>query len=124
MNAIENAAFLAVGRACGFAGFAVFCMVFGLSFDPPFAARIGGLICLGITGILLYSAYRAPLKPYKRTHLWLMLTKDNRPPEGIAQRLVGEALRDCYLWFAKQAAIITGMLFAASIVLQLIGFGR
>ena len=37
MEAIENAAFISIGQACGFAGLAVFCMVFGLMFDPVLA---------------------------------------------------------------------------------------
>ena len=41
MEAIENAAFISVGRACGFVGLAVFCIVFGLMYDPVFAARAG-----------------------------------------------------------------------------------
>ena len=71
MEAIENAAYISVGRACGFAALAIFCLMFGLSFDPPLAARTGGLLCLGLTVILGLYALRARSRPYKRTELWL-----------------------------------------------------
>lgn len=122
MDAIENAAYVSVGRACGFAGLAVFCLMFGLSFEPALAARTGGVVCLAVTLILAFYAYRARTRPYKRTELWLILPKDQRPPAGVAQRLIGEALRETYLWFAKQAAIISVVLLASSLALQMTGF--
>ncbi len=122
MQAIENAAYISIGRACGFAGLAVFCLVFGLSFEPVLAARTGGVVCLGVALILGFRAFRAPLRPYKQTELWLILSKDERPPAELAQRVIGEALRGAYIWFARQAAALAAVLLAVSIVLQLVGF--
>jgi hypothetical protein len=121
MEAIENAAFVSVGRASGFAGLAVFCIMFGLSFEPALSARTGGALCLGLTLILSLYGICARARPYKRTEVWLILPKDERPPAGVAQQLIGEALRDTYLWFARQTAMISVVLLVSSGVLQLIG---
>jgi len=121
MDAIENAAYVSVGRACGFAGLAVFCVMFGLSFEPILAARAGAVLCLGLTVILALYAYYAPARPYKRTELWLILAKDQRPPAEFAQDVIGRTLRDTYAWFAKQTAIITAVLWVVSVVFRLLG---
>lgn len=119
MDQIENAAYVSVGRACGFAGLAVFCLMFGLSFDPALAARIGGAVCLVVTVVLACYAAMAPRRPYKRTEVWLILAKDDRPPADVAQKIIGQTLRQTYLWFARQSAVISLVLLVASLALQL-----
>jgi hypothetical protein len=121
MGAIENAAYISVGRACGFAGLAIFCIIFGMSFDPVFAARIGGGLCVVLALVLAAYAYRAPSRPYKRTELWLILAKEKRPPAVFAQRVIGNALRDTYIWFSRQSALIAIVLLAVSVALQAMG---
>lgn len=118
MDQIENAAYVSVGRACGFAGLGVFCLMFGLSFDPALAARTGGGICLVVTVVLALYAAVAPNRPYKRTEVWLILAKDHRPPAEVAQKLIGGTLRRTYLWFARQTALISVVLLVASVALQ------
>lgn len=118
MDAIENAAFVSVARACGFAGLGVFTLMFGLSFEPALAARTGGALCLMATLFLGFCAYRAPTRPYKRTELWLILAKDERPPAGIAQKVIGTVLRETYIWFAQRAAIISIVLLVAAAALR------
>ena len=76
-------------------------------------------LCGLLAGILAFRALTARTRPYKRTELWLILAKDARPPAGIAQRVIGEALRDTYTWFARQAAIISVVLLMTSVVLQI-----
>ena len=121
MDAIENAASISVGRACGFAGLGIFCVVFGLSFEPVLATRTGAGLCLGLALILSGYAYWAPTRPYKRTELWLILAKDKRPPAAYAQHVIGIALRDTYIWFARQTAIISLVFVAVSVIFQLLG---
>lgn len=121
MDAIENAAYISVGRACGFAGLAVFCLVFGLSYEPILAARTGAIMCLLLAVVLAIYAYRAPQRPYKRTELWLILAKDKRPPSDFAQEVIGRILHDTYLWFAKQAAVVAVVFWGVSLVFQLFG---
>ncbi len=123
MDAIENAAFVSVGRACGFSGLAIFCLMFGFAFDPAFSARVGGGLCLMVSVILAFYAWRARTRPYKRTETWLILAKDSRPPAAVAQQVIGETLRETYTWFARQSAFIAIALLASSMVLQLAGVG-
>lgn len=118
MDAIENAAFVSVGRAAGFAGLAVFTLMIGLSFDPPLATRTGGLIGLGLVAILLAYGWRALKHPYKRTEAWLILPKDRRPPAGIAQRIIGRTLRETAYWYARRAAAISSLLLVSSVALK------
>ena len=124
MEAIENAAYVSVGRACGFAGLAVFCLVWGLSFEPVLAASTGGALCLLVALILVFYAWRAPQRSYQRTELWLILEKHKRPPAEVAQQVIGEALRETYIRFARQAAIIAFVLLLVSLVLRLDGAGQ
>jgi len=121
MEEIEKAAFVSVGRACGFAGFAVFLLMVGLSFEPVLAARTGCVLSLVVAAILYVYAARARRRPYKRTEVWVILPKDKRPPPVVAQRLIGQALHETYLWFARQATIVSGLLLVASVVLRFIG---
>ena len=121
MGAIENAAYISVGRACGFAGLAIFCVIFGMSFDLAFAARLGGGLCVVLALVLAAYAYQAPSRPYKRTELWLILAKDKRPPAEFAQRVIGNVLRDTYIWFSRQSALIAIVLLAVSGTLQVLG---
>ena len=124
MDAIENAAFISVGRACGFTGLGIFVLMFGLSFEPVLAARTGAFSCLGLTAILLLYALRARRRPYKRTELWIILPKEERPPAVIAQRIIGRVLRETYIWFAQQVAFVAMIFLSASLLLQLAGVER
>lgn len=121
MDAIDNAAYISIGRACGFAGLAVMCIMLGLSFEPVLAARTGGVLAFSLALILCFFALRAPSRPYHRTELWLILAREHRPPAPIAQIVIGRALRDAYLWFAKQVVAIAILLLATSIGLRFIG---
>jgi len=120
-NPVEQAAYVSVGRACGFAGLAVLCVVLGLSFEPALAAKTGGFMSLAICLILLFRAWRVHRQPYKRTETWLILRKDDRPRAEVAQRLVGTALKDAYLFFAQKASVITMMFTGSAVVFQLQG---
>lgn len=118
-NPIENAANVSVGRACGFAGLAIFCVVVGLSFDASLAALVGGKLSIMLCIVLLFLARRAPSRNYKKTETWLILKRGDRPRSDVAQRLIGETLRHVYLWFAQQVAVITIVFSASAVILQI-----
>ena len=122
MAAIENAAYISIGRACGFAGLAIFCVMLGFAFEPFLATRAGGWLCLGTTLVLAFCAFRARTRPYRKTETWLILPKHARPPASIAQRVIGETLREVYLWHARQAALVSTLLLGSSVVLQATGW--
>jgi hypothetical protein len=120
MEAIEKAAFISIGRACGFAGLGVFSMLCGLLFDPVLAARAGGLISLSVAATLSIHAHFARTRPYKRTEVLLILRKEDQPPENIAQRVIVEVLRAKYLRIVRQTAVVSLTFLTVLVVLQLI----
>ena len=117
-NPIENAAYMSVGRACGFAGLGIFCIVIGLSFDAGLAALVGSKLSITLSLVLLAFAWRAPTRNYKRTETWLILKPGDRPQANVAQRLIGKTLRNVYLWFAQQIAVVTIVFSVSAVVLQ------
>jgi hypothetical protein len=118
MEAIERAAYVSVGRACGFASLAIVCFMLGLSYQPHLSARIGAVMTLIMTGVLVFRAGTALARPYKRTETWLILDVAERPDPRAAQHLIGHALREAYLWYARCTAAVTVVLFAATLVLS------
>ena len=106
----------------GYAYLAIFCIVFGFMYAPPLAAFIGGVLSLILAAILFVCRFLVRRKPYNKTHMWLMLEKDKRPPSEIAQRLVSGALDASYKWFAKTAVLFSGIFLALSIFFNTVGF--
>ncbi|MEQ8665684.1 MAG: hypothetical protein RIC16_08155 [Rhodospirillales bacterium] len=90
-------------------------------FRPPLAAFSGGVLCLALSLVLRGFAHWCWRRPYRKTETWLLILQDDRPPAGIAQRVVGVALQSAYLWFARQSAVYGAVLLAASIALSFMG---
>src|SRR5262245_57566755 len=101
---IESLAERSVARGCGFAALAIFTLMVGLSWDGAVACEIGCLLMLLVCAILLLKAWRAPYRPFRRTELWMMLDRRQRPSPAVAQRVIGGMLRGCYMQFALHAA--------------------
>jgi len=118
MDAIERAAYVSVGRACGFASLAILCFMVGLSYQPHLSARTGAVLTLVMTGTLIFRAGSAMARPYKQTETWLILEGPERPDPRLAQRLIGSALREAYLWYARCTAAVTVVLFTAALILS------
>ena len=123
MEAVERAAYVSVGRACGFGALAIFCFVVGLSYDPNLAARAGGILCMLMTAILLLRASSAPTRPYKTTETWLMLQMSERPSAHVAQRVIGSALRGAYFWYARSTAMVTAVLVVIAMLMPILTSG-
>ncbi len=109
---IETVAEQSVARACGFACLGGATFVVGLSGDMALAMKAAGLLALLICCVLLLKAGFAPQKHYKTTEVWLMLPRDQRPNEQVAQQLIGTVLREVYLRFALHAAFIALLMLA------------
>jgi hypothetical protein len=120
MDAIETAAQISVGRACGFAGFAIICVMLGLCFEPALATRMGGLMGLGLAVILALFGLFARSRAYQNTETWLILPEHQRPPASIAQEVIGRTLRATYFHFAEHAAIGSMVLLGVSLALRLL----
>lgn len=120
MDAIERAAFVSIGRACGFAGLATIVVLLSLSFDPALATRVAGVLAMTIAGIVFLYGLTAPKRPYRRTEAWLILKKEYRPPQAVAQKLIGNALKETSFWFARKSAGCAAILLTASIGFKLV----
>jgi len=118
MTAVEQSAYISVGRACGFAGLGILSFMVGLSFDPEISAKSGGGLLLLMTAILIFRALTAPSRPYKHTETWLMLDDADRPSPGAAQQVIGQTLRRVYLWFAQCSAGAAALLWAVATILS------
>ena len=121
MVSIERLAEITIARAVGFAGLGVVAVMAGLAFDPLLSVKSGAILLSMITAVLHFFGMRAPSVPYKRTEVWLMMEAPNRPPEGVAQRLIGSALRDAYRRFALFAAIGASGMWLVALPLALFG---
>ena len=120
MEAIERAAHVSVARACGFCALAVICFMVGFSYQPALALRVGGMLCLAVTLVLLFKAAAAQRQPYRSTETWLMLPEAERPPPAIAQALIAQVLRRVFLQYARYAASASVVLLAAAVLLALV----
>ncbi|MGH6814860.1 MAG: hypothetical protein ACREC6_04085 [Hyphomicrobiaceae bacterium] len=114
METIERLAKFSVARGCGFALLAISTLMVGLSGEFALALRTGGTLCLMMCFVLMLFGWRAPQRPYKRTEVWLLLKPAERPDAAVAQRIVGNVLREVYLNFAlRSACLAAGMLVMA-----------
>ena len=124
MDHLRRIAFVSVGRACGFAGLAIVCVMVGFSYDLVVAARAGGILTLLVAVVLIMKARRVVLQDYRRTELWLMLEKDERPPAAVAQAITSTVLQDAYFWFARRTAGISVALWLMAVLLSAAGVSR
>ena len=117
MDPVRRTAFETVARACGFAALAIVCILVGLSWNPPLAAKTGGFLSMLTTLTLLAKGATAPHRDHRDTEAWLLLDRNDRPPAAVAQRLTATALQEAYYTFAHRAAAFTMVLFALAVVL-------
>ncbi|MCC6947324.1 MAG: hypothetical protein IT539_06085 [Bradyrhizobiaceae bacterium] len=121
MEEMRKAAFLSVGRACGFGMLAIFCVMVGMSFNPRVLFQSGGILTLLMTLILILKARQALTKDYKKTEMWLILPKDFRPPERYAQWVTATVMRDAYFTFAQYTALISIAMWVLALIMGLAG---
>ena len=120
MDELRRMAFVSIGRACGFAGFAILCVMIGLTYDPLVAVRTGGILVTLTTVVLLLKARWALTQDIRRTEMWIMLDRDRRPAPEYAQWAGATVLRDAYLWFAQYAAGLSIVLWVTALILSLL----
>jgi hypothetical protein len=118
---LRRIAFEVVMRACGFALLAIFCIMVGMSFEPRMAFRTGGYLTLLMVAVLALKAWEARTKPYRRTEMWLYLSKEQRPHPGTAQQLMSNIMRETYLTFALWTSYIAIALIIVAIGLWVAG---
>lgn len=114
MRRLRLCAEISTARACGFSGLATLCLMVGLSSSIASTLKAGGYSALLVASVLLLMAQQAPSRPFKRTELWLMLDDGERPPEALAQQLLGAIRRATFLRFAAYHALAAAVLLAGA----------
>jgi hypothetical protein len=120
MEDLRRVAYESVGKACGFATLAVFCVLIGLSYNPALATKTGGILMTLLAVVLLMQGLWAGARDYRSTEAYLILPEDRRPPAATAQWAFSTALREAYLRFAQYSAAIAAICWAMTLVLYAI----
>jgi hypothetical protein len=123
MDPIREACDISIRRACGFAVLALGTAMAGLSYHPLLAIRFGAILISIMIVVLVVKALRAPRRPYRRTEAWLILGKQHGLPEPRAQQVIGNMLRERYLWHATVAGAVALPMWGVSIFLAFFGHG-
>lgn len=120
MDRIETLADLSIRRACGFAGLGVATVMGSLSFDALLCFRSGAILVALCAAVLWFKAEAAPRANVRRTELWAMLGGTVELPAERTQQVLGNLLRERYLWHATVAAGVACLfwLVAALVVLR------
>ena len=121
MEYMRRVAYEVVLRACAFGSLAIFCVMIGFSFQPQLAFQTGGTLTMLMTVVLVFKAFEARTKDYRRTEMWLYLPKDSRPPETQAQWASATVMRDTYLTFAKWTSLIAIAMWVMALFFSLMG---
>ena len=124
MDRLRQVAFQTIGRAVGFAGLAILCVMAGTAFDPLLAVQAGGVLVLVVLAVLLLKARLALTADHRKTEMWLYLKKHEKPAESYAQWAASTVLRDAYLWFARWMAALAVALWALAVLMPLFGIGH
>ncbi|MCA3634968.1 MAG: hypothetical protein INF18_04530 [Methylobacterium sp.] len=116
---IRRYAQLSIARGCGFGALAIATVMVGSASNLSLFLRSGGFATLLMCFILLIMAARADHVPVKRTEVWIMLPKENRPPVEVAAPLIARARKDYLLRFAYVAAIVASVELGLDLVLSI-----
>jgi hypothetical protein len=114
---IERKAEISVARGCGFAALATGLLFIGtMPAGLPLAFTVAGVAALSTCGVLLLQALFAARRPYQHTELWAMLEPDERPEPVVAQLIIANVLRQTFLRFAQQAALVAAVMFGCAVI--------
>ncbi|MGL5361318.1 MAG: hypothetical protein ACRDBH_00435 [Bosea sp. (in: a-proteobacteria)] len=119
---IREAAEISTARGCGFAGLATICLMVGLASKISNVFKGGGFCALLVCLVLLLMAHQAPSTRARATEIWLMLAPQDRPPDALAQGIIGRIRRATFLRFATYHAIAAAVLLGVGFLVTLGGF--
>ncbi len=101
---IRRLADLSIARGCGFASLAVACVMVSLAGNPARVFEAGGFGALLLSLALILKARNARTDNFKRTEVWIMLEKNERPPEALAADWITRARKAALLCWAHRMA--------------------
>jgi hypothetical protein len=92
----------------------------GFAFDPALSAKAGSILSLLAALALCFKAWIAPHTNYRRTETWLILPEADRPPSATAQSIISRVLRRTFLVYAAFSTVLSVLLLAASVTLEIV----
>ncbi len=116
---IRRLADVSVARGCAFAALAVACVMVSLTATPARVFEAGGFGALLTSMALVLKAQYARPDQYKRTEVWIMLDKAERPPEGVAAALITDARREAMLRWAERMAWAAASMLVLAVLMML-----
>ncbi len=120
MENIERLAQLSILRALGFAALGIATAMMGLSYEPVLCFFWGAGLCLITAVILFWKGVNAPTRSLRKTEIYILLDKDFGMPMEIAQRKIGQLLRQIYFRYAQFALGFAILFWSVSLVLRLL----
>lgn len=120
LGRIQACARHSVGRGFLFALLAIVTAVAGMIGWPISALRMGALLAMLMTAILILRAFQAHRRPYRRTETWVLLGRRHGLAEQTAQAAFARILADTYWRFADLSAALALGLWTGVLVLVLL----
>jgi Ca2+/Na+ antiporter len=121
MNDYRLIATVSVGRAVMFATLAIVMMMMGMAFDFALSLKVGAVLTLAMSAILLWFALTIARRRVETTETWLLLDDDAKPRNDEARSVLKTALKDIYLQFSMRAWIASVSMFAGSSLMAVMG---
>jgi len=122
MDVIRKLAFMCTGRAVLFGGLAICTIMLSLAFAPMLSLKVGAILTLMMTVILIAKSRLVLRQKPERTEVWLYLKPETRPSGPEAHRVFATILQDVYLYFARLTFQIACAFFAGAAVLAFANF--
>ncbi len=119
MGAFRRFAFAAAARDAGFVALAAATLMLAFSFAPALSLSIGANIALVFAVYMMLRAACLSDDGIERTEAWRILQPQERPAGDAGRRLARDELQDVLLRFAKVAAGVAIILYAASLAVSL-----
>jgi Ca2+/Na+ antiporter len=100
MEAFQHAANISVGRAVGFGVLAITVIMVSCAFDFALSLRIGFVLTLVMSVILLMQYQRATTSKPERSETWMILADHERPQNEAARAVFVRVLAETYLGYS------------------------
>ncbi|MBI3708415.1 MAG: hypothetical protein HY246_12185 [Proteobacteria bacterium] len=111
MDRIRYFADLSIRRACGFGFLAIGTGVTALYWNIVAAINLAATGVSFMGALLLWKAFEARSRSYRRTEVFLLMDRQHEFPEERAQQVFANVLRERYMWHATVAAITAVVLW-------------
>ncbi len=118
-DTIRRLADLSIARGCGFAALGLACVMISLAGNLPRVFEAGGFGALLLSCVMIVKAQSARADNYKRTEVWIMLEKSERPPEALAADWITRARKAALLTWAYRMAWAAIAMLSLALVLIL-----